>query len=297
MTIVVTGGSGYIGTLLTKQLLNQNHTVIVVDRSAPRFTHKKLYFIAGDLSTAPLPYNSLERTDAVINLAGSSIFRRWTPVVQEDIRASRINSTQSIVESIASATSRPPVFICASATGFYGETEEVIDEKGVVGNGFLASVVHEWETTAHQAAQYGVRVVSIRTAPVIGKGGIIAALTTGHTLRTIARITKKNFLLPWIHEKDIVKAYLFALETSTLQGVVNACAPNPVRYQSLMKLLARKYKSILVGTIPSWIMKRMLGGLFDEITYSTNIIPQRLLDKGFIFTHNTIESALDDLAS
>lgn len=295
MTIVVTGGSGYIGTLLTKELLSQNHTVIVVDRSAPRFTHKKLYFIAVDLSTSPLPYNILERTDAVINLAGSSIFRRWNPVVQQDIKVSRINSTQSIVESIAAATSRPPVFICASATGFYGETEELVDEKGLVGEGFLAQVVHDWESTAHQAAQYGVRVVSIRTAPVIGKGGIIAALTTGHMFRTLARITKKNFFLPWIHEKDIVKVYLFALETSTLQGVVNACAPSPVRYQTLMKLLAHKYKSFIIGTMPSWVMKKILGGLFVETTYSTNVVPQRLLDKGFIFTHSTIESALDDL--
>lgn len=296
MTIVLTGGAGFIGSTLARELLGTGHTVVVIDRRAPLFTHEHLYFINCDLVTSSLPYNVLERTDAVIHLVGTTIARKWTDQVKEDIRHSRVESTKRVVESIMGATNRPPVFICASAIGFYGDTgEEVANEQSAHGEGFLAEVVAEWEAEARKATEAGVRVVLLRTAPVLGNGGIIDMVTKTARFGFLMSITKKDFWFSWIHQSDIVRAYLFALETNTLQGVVNASAPEPVQWSVFMSTIAHALKRRIIGTVPEYIAKKMFGGFFDEMTKSTQVLPGRLIDKGFVFQYSTLQSAIDSL--
>jgi uncharacterized protein (TIGR01777 family) len=296
MTIVVTGGSGFIGTMLAKRLLGQGHTVVVVALTAPSFTHKNLFFIQCDLARQPLPYNILEHTDAVINLAGFPINKKWTEENKHAIRESRIKSTESIVAAIASAQSRPQVFICASATGFYGDTGHdsvEVDEQSPNGTGFLAEVTAAWENAARKATEYGVRVVCVRTAPVIGQGGMMAALRKPAKFGSIPRLSKNDFWFSWIAEIDIVNVYLFALETSTLQGVVNAAAPEPVRYSRFLTVLKAAWKHRLVITIPQWLAKKILGKGYEEMVQNSRVVPKRLLDKGFEFVYPTIEQAVE----
>lgn len=293
MTIVVAGGSGFIGTLLAKRLLGQGHTVVVVAIAPPNFTHQNLFFIQSDVANQPLPYNILEHTDAVISLVGAPINKKWTPEYKKIIRDSRVKSTDSIVAGIAAAKSRPNVFICASATGFYGNTsEEVVDEQTPVGEGFLASVTAEWEASARKATEYGVRVVCIRTAPVIGSGGMLAALKRAAAFGIIPRLAKADRWFSWIAATDIVNAYVFALETNTLQGVVNASAPEPIRYSTFLDTLKTAWKHRIVMTVPRWVSKKLFGEGYDELNYSSRIVPRRLLDKGFEFMHPTIEDAI-----
>jgi len=309
MTIVVTGGSGFIGTMLTQRLLGQGHTVVVVAINPPTFTHQNLFFIQSDVAHQPLPYNILEHTDAVINLVGAPINKKWTPEYKTIIRDSRIKSTEAIVAAIATAKSRPTVFICASATGFYGdgrasidsarhgsaepESEPVVDEQSPQGTGFLAGVVVEWEAAARKATEYGVRVVCVRTAPVIGHGGMMDMLKKTARFGIIPLLKKENYWLSWIADIDIVNAYLFALETTTLQGVVNASAPEPVLNSKFIEIVRRTiWKHRLLITLPSWIAKRILGDDYKELAVSSRVAPKRLLDKGFEFIYPTIESAL-----
>lgn len=293
MTIVVAGGSGFIGTMLTKRLLGQGHTVVVVAIASPSFTHQNLFFIQSDVANHPLPYNILEHTDAVINLVGAPINKKWTPEYKKIIRDSRVKSTDSIVAGIAAAKSRPNVFICASATGFYGNTgEEVVDEQTPAGEGFLASVTAEWEASARKATEYGVRVVCIRTAPVIGSGGMLAAMKRTAAFGIIPRLTKGDRWFSWIAASDIVNAYIFALETNTLQGVVNASAPEPILYSTFLNTLKTSWKHRIVVTVPHWVGKKLFGEGYDELNYSSRIIPRRLLDKGFEFTYPAIEDAI-----
>ncbi len=293
MTIVVVGGSGFIGSMVTQRLLGQGHTVVVVALTAPRFTHQNLFFIQCDVAQQPLPYNILEHTDAVINLAGAPINKKWTPAYKQLIRDSRIKSTESIVSAIASAKSRPAVFICASATGFYGDTgETMVDEQATEGKGFLAEVVTEWEASARKATEYGVRVVCVRTAPVIGHGGLMHTLKDAARFGVIPRLNKDDYWFSWIADIDIVNAYLFALETSTLQGVVNAVAPEPILYSEFLKTVKTLWKHRLVITLPHWLAKKILGDGVEELTYNNRVSPKRLLDKGFTFIYPTIESAV-----
>ena len=132
MTIVITGGSGFIGSELSKRLVALHHTVLVVDIKPPKFTHETLFFISCDTTDQPLPYGILEKTDSIINLVGKGIFSRWTLKRKHDIERSRIESTRHIVESIATASIKPMSFISASALGYYGDTgDSVVDEQSL----------------------------------------------------------------------------------------------------------------------------------------------------------------------
>jgi uncharacterized protein (TIGR01777 family) len=293
MTIVVAGGSGFIGTMLTKRLLGQGHTVVVVATTGPNFTHKELFFIQCDLATQALPYNIMEHADAVINLAGFPINKKWTPENKKAIRDSRIKSTETIIEGIKNAKSRPGVFICASATGFYGNTGEVmVDEQSSVGQGFLSEVTAEWEEAARRATEYGVRVVCVRTAPVIGRGGFLNTLRGPANFGILPKLKKQDFWFSWISDIDIVNVYLFALETTTLQGVVNAVAPEPVQYSELLKVLKKVWRHRLVITVPTWLGRKMFGEGLKEMTEDSRVTPKRLLDKGFEFIFPNIDGAV-----
>jgi uncharacterized protein (TIGR01777 family) len=273
--------------------LGQGHTVVVVAITPPTFTHQNLFFIQSDVANQPLPYNILEHTDAVINLVGAPLNKKWTEEYKKTIRDSRIKSTESIVSAIAAAKSRPTVFICASAIGFYGDTAEaVVDEQSPSGEGFLASVVVEWEAAARRATEYGVRVVCVRTAPVIGHGGIVQTFKDAARFGIIPKLTKEDYWFSWIADVDIVNAYLFALDTNTLQGVVNAVAPEPILYSMFLNTIKTIWKHRLIITLPEWLAKRMLGVDYKELTNSNRVAPKRLLDKGFEFIYPTIETAI-----
>jgi len=296
MTIVITGGSGFIGSQLSKRLLGLGHTIVIVDLLAPSFTHEQLFFIQCDITQAPLPYGVLEKSDAVINLVGKTIFGKWTSKTKEQIRESRVKSTKHIVEGIIASTNKPSCFICASAIGFYGDTgEDTVDEQGLQGTGFLAETVSEWEGVAREATEYGVRVVCVRTAPVLGHGGILPQLTKTARFGFLTKLKKQDFWMSWIHEEDIVNTYIFALETTTVQGVFNASAPEQVPHSTFMKSLGKGLRRRVVGYIPTFVAKKVFGEFFNEITKNQKVAPKRLLDKGFVFSYPTLDSALKQI--
>ncbi len=296
MTIVITGGSGFIGTHLCKRLVNSGHTVIVVDVVAPPFTHEQLFFIKSDITSEPLPYGILDKADAVINLVGKSIFGKWTNNLKTEIEHSRIENTKHIVESIKDSLNKPKCFICASAIGFYGDTGEVVvDEQSPQGKGFLAGVVSGWEYMALSAEDLGVRVVCVRTAPVLGKGGFLSQIMKTAKFGFLLKLKKKDFWMSWIHIEDIVNTYVFALETTTVQGAFNACSPEPVLHSSFMKGLGHILKRKVVGVFPKYIAKKLFGEFFEEITKNQRVAPKRLIDKGFTFSYPTLSSALNQI--
>lgn len=296
MTIVITGGAGFIGTGLSKRLVDSGHTVIVVDLLPPSFTHEQLFFIKSDITAGPLPYGILEKADAVINLVGKSIFGKWTEESKKEIKSSRVNSTLHIVESIAAASNKPACFICASAIGFYGNTgSEMVDESSIQGAGFLAELSGEWESVAHSAQDYGVRVVSVRTAPVLGHGGILTQIKKTAKFGFLLKLKKQDFWMSWIHEEDIINTYVFALETTTVQGVFNACAPESILHSSFMRQLSHSIHRKVIGSVPKFLAKKIFGEFFEEITKSQRVAPKRLIDKGFEFSYPTLSSALNQI--
>jgi uncharacterized protein len=288
MTIVVTGGSGFIGSALIGVLLSKGHTVIVIDKYGPTLTHQNLFFIPCDLETATLPFNVLERTDAIIHLAG----KHTVSASAESPRAG-IDSTTNLIASLEQTTNKPPIFISASSVGFYGAGfERDLDERAAVGTSEMSKMIEAQEAAALRAEQFGCRVVIVRTAPVIGHGGFLAPLARAAKLHIAFRLTKEDFWMPWVHLNDLIRIYVFALETNTLQGIVNAAAPEPIRYSEFMKTFTKVTRSIILPRLP--FMRWPYNEAIREIMVSQKILPQRLLDKGFAFAYTNITEAIAD---
>ncbi len=296
MTIVVAGGSGFIGTELVRVLLKNGDTVIVIDRKGPSLNHKNLFYIPCDLTNGIVPFNVLERTDAIINLCGNTIARKWTKKAKDDIKSSRVIATRNIIESLANTTNKPPIFISASATGYYDSSEEEQDEHSMPGVTFLSNVTQEWEVEALKAEDFGCRVVIVRTAPVIGRLGILLPLWKTARFHMVGSIFKNDFLMPWIHINDLVRIYRFALETGTLQGVVNAVSPTHLRYRAIIGAFRKATNSVSIGVNP---FVRLFYGkeMIDALSQNQKIVPRRLLDKGFEFAYTDILAAIRSLLS
>lgn len=293
MTVVVTGGAGFIGSALSKALLAKGHTVIVVDKVPPSITHQNLFFIQCDLEEELLPFNVLERTDAIIHLAGRSIFGRWNDLMKEKIMKSRVESTKHLVESLERTATRPPIFVAASGISYYGDGgDEEIDERSPKGTSYLSEVTEAWERESMQAEKFGCRVVIVRTAPVIGSGGFLKPLIKFAKFGMVFRFGEKNFWMPWVHIDDIVKIYMFALETSTLQGVVNAVAPSPIKHRDFMKTFAKVTNRKVLGKMPNFLIRLFYGDFIDEMTKSQKVLPRRLTDKGFVFEYTVLDGAI-----
>ena len=293
MTIAVVGGSGFIGTQLTRKLLALGDTVIVIDRVGPRFTHEHLFYIACDVAGKELPFDVLEHVDAVINLAGAPISKKWTPAYKQEIYDSRIMSTRHVVQTMERTTSRPTVLINASAVGYYGDrASEELTEKSQQGEGFLARTVLDWEQEALKAESFGTRVVCVRTAPVVGHGGMLSELRKSARFGFLLRLTNKSFWQAWIHEDDIVNTYLFALQTSTVQGPINAAAPEMVTHRTFMQTLGKMLHRPVIGALPRFVRRVLFGELISELTASQKVSPQRLIDKGFVFMYPTLVEAI-----
>ncbi len=297
MTIAITGGSGFIGTGIAQKLLALGDTVIVIDRVSPRFTHEHLFYIQCDLTQSTLPFNVLEQVDAVVNLVGAPINKKWTLAHKKEIKDSRLSATRNLVESMRASTSRPTVLVNASASGFYGERgQDELTEHDTKGEGFLADVVALWEQEALRATEFGTRVVCIRTAPVVGHGGMLTELLKTRKFGFLLALTKKEFWQPWIHIDDITNCYLFAIQTQTLQGPVNAVAPEEVIHRVFMETLGKAVHRKVLGSIPRPLAKALFGELLGEITKSQRMSSKLLIDKGFVFQYPTLLDALKEAA-
>ena len=237
--IVITGGAGFVGTKLAEALLARGYSVHVLDRGEPRIKHSALAYTVCD-TTQSVPADVLDGAYGVINLAGKTIGEHWTKQVKQDIRNSRIQTTHNLVDAISATRLPPTVLVSASAVGYYGNTgEKYVDELSPAGGDFLATVARDWETEVRRAEVFGVRVAHIRTAHVIGAGGLVASL---------AKVFKKHLggyfgsgrqYMPWVSIDDIVNIYIFLLEHPSASGPYNTGAAAPLSQKSFMRTFAR----------------------------------------------------------
>jgi uncharacterized protein len=295
MKILVTGASGFIGTHLTGFLLNRNHQVIGLARSlrGRGFSHPKHRFIAAD-TAQPGPWQeALAGVDAVVNLAGRSIFGRWNEAVKTEIRESRILTTRHVVQGLPSG--KPVVLISASGVGFYGNRgDDVLTEDAPAGNDFLAGLSKDWEREALAAAEKGARVVLTRLGVVLGKGGgAMAQMIPAFKSFVGGPIGNGRQWFPWIHLEDLSAAMLFLLERPEISGPVNLCAPEPVTNRDLAGALGRALNRPAVMPAPAFMVRMALGEFADVLLGSQRAVPQKLLQHHFDFRHPDIRSAVN----
>lgn len=297
MHILLTGGTGFIGRSLCAKLQALNHTVSVLTRNVEkaqtllppnRLTHVKCYHISNDLGRIP-------SVDAVINLAGHPIAdTRWFPSVKKKIRTSRIDLTADLIQRLQNSIHRPSVFLSGSAIGYYGMTEEVCTEDTPPGSGFAAKLCQDWEAEAKQCTQLGARLCLIRTGIVLGaNGGILKRMRLPYLLCLGGKMGAGQQWMSWIHLHDYLNILLLCLNDSSLNGAINASAPNPVTNAEFAKTYAKILKRPAFMTAPAFLLKLVFGQMANELLLSgQKVIPQKLMKRGFAFQYPMLIDAL-----
>lgn len=290
--IVITGGAGFVGTLITKKLTEKGIEIRVLDKTESRLKHALVKSFIIDTSTKDIDPTILDGAFGVINLAGAPIFGRFTKEYKKVIYDSRIKTTENIIKAIDKCSNKPRVLVSASAIGFYGNRgKESLDEGSKPGKDFLAQVCVDWEKSARQAEKFGVRTVCIRTAHVIGKGGLIGVLEKLFKKHIGGYFGNGKQYMPWISANDLVNLYIFAIENEDMRGSYNACVKNESQ-KDFMKKIAKSLKSWPVWRIPKFFGWLIFLSFIDALTSSTNIENSKLLETGFIFNDTDLEKTV-----
>jgi len=236
-------------------------------------------------------------SDAVINLAGASIFGKWTPRRKRQIMESRAESTANVVAALSRRAGPPAVLLSASAVGYYGfRDDEELDEKGAPGDDFLAQVTRRWEETALQAAENGHRVILARFGLVLGEtGGTLGQMVPLYKFGLGGPLGDGRQWFSWIHIDDLAAAVLFLVGRGDISGPVNVCAPNPVRNRDLAKALGRTLRRPSFLRAPAFAIRLLLGEFGTVVLKGQRVVPRRLLEAGFGFRFPSLEVALADL--
>ena len=290
MKIVVAGASGMLGGALTVALRDSGHEVVGLGRRADDGLH------GWDPARGALDPALLDGAGAVVNLAGAGVADgRWTAARQAEILESRVGSTRLLVETMAGLPVRPAVFVCASASGFFGDTGEVaMSEEGAAGAGFLAGVCQRWEAEAEAATRLGVRVAMMRLGVVLSpRGGALGKMLPVFRAGLGGPAGNGRQWVSWIAIDDAVAAFVHAIQTESLEGPVNTAAPEPVRNSDLARVLARVLGRPALVPAPAAALRVMFGRMADEtVLQSARLIPAKLRRSGFVFRFEHLEPAL-----
>ncbi|MFO7710113.1 MAG: TIGR01777 family oxidoreductase [Desulfobacterales bacterium] len=294
MRIFITGASGFVGSRLTRHMLDCGHQVTGVARHAPPqgIDEVGFSFVTADTTRPGSWQTEVAQADAVINLAGRSIFGRWTDALKQEIRDSRILTTRHLVGGMQ--TGKPVVFISASGVGYYGDRgEEPITEDTPAGSGFLAQLSLDWEAEARRAAEIGARVVFVRLGVVLGPGGgALSQMIPAFKAFVGGPIGSGRQWFPWIHLEDLAAAVAFILDHTELSGPVNLCAPHPVRNRELAQALGGALGRPAALPAPAFMLKLILGEFAGVLLDSQRALPQKLTASGFRFRYRKIQPAL-----
>lgn len=292
LRILLTGASGLIGSALRHFLTTGGHEVLCVTRTTPAPDS----WISWDPEKQKIDIEKLNGLDAVIHLAGHPIFPgRWTASKKRAIAQSRIAVTHWLAHQLSRLKSPPSVFVTASATGYYGDRgAETMDEDSEAGTGFLAQICRAWEDAARPAAETGVRTVNLRFGVVLSPArGFLAQTLPIARLGLAGPLGSGHQFMSWIALDDAIEAIYHAVLTSSLHGPVNVVAPTATTQRDMFKTLAHIVGRPFGLPTPAFVLRMIFGKMADEVILaSTRVVPQKLLDTGFLFQFPEIESAL-----
>ncbi len=302
MKIFVTGGTGFVGTTLAGELTEKGHKVTLLTRSIKKDATlpEGASFLQGDPREKGAWQKQVPLHEVIINLAGASIFTRWTKETKKLIRESRVLTTQNLVESLAASERKTALFLSTSAVGYYGfRGDEALDEESPPGKDFLASICQEWEAEALGAQDLGLRVVICRFGIVMGrKGGALGQLLPLFQKGLGSPLGHGSQWISWIHEQDLVRIYGFVLDRKDISGPLNCTAPHPVRNKEMTKFLGQVlHRPTFLPPVPGFVLKLKMGEFATTLLNGQKVIPKRLLDMGFEFTSPDLSGALKDLLS
>jgi uncharacterized protein len=299
MKILITGGTGFVGTSLTARLIKEGHEVTILTRSI-RGTERKalgISYLQGDPTKKGDWQKAIGGHEAIINLAGTSIFSRWSEEYKKDLRDSRMQTTRNLVEGIDEKGGKKITLFSTSAVGYYGfHGDEELTETSPAGNDFLAKLAYDWEQEASRAAEKGARVVITRFGIILGdKGGALGQMIPLFKRYLGGPIGSGKQWFSWIHMHDLVEAFVFLLKNEDITGAVNLCSPNPVRNRELARALGASLHRPSFLPAPGFMIRLIWGEFGSVILKGQRVIPKRLLERGFNFQYPDINKALQSL--
>lgn len=294
MHLLLTGGTGFVGRQLTRYFLERGHTVTTLGRSATHPCDGEDHFqhIAADTTREGAWQDAIGDCQAVINLAGTTIFRRWTAKAKQDIRDSRILTTRHLVQAFSE--NQNAFLFSASGVGYYGDGgDQALDEGAAPGDDFLARLSIDWEKEALQAEARGVRVALGRFGVILHPaGGALSKMLPAFRMGVGGPLGNGRQWFPWIHLDDVIAAIDFLINDQTARGPYNFCAPEPVNNRQLARGLGRHLKRPSFFPAPAPLMRLMLGEFSSVLLGSQRARPQRLLEEGYAFRYPTLDMAL-----
>jgi uncharacterized protein (TIGR01777 family) len=300
MKIFMTGGTGFVGTTLTEKFTQKGHQVTVLTRAIgeDRDLPQGASYLEGDPTEKGPWQEKVPQHDVIVNLAGASIFRRWSDAAKEAIRESRILTTQNLVEALSARKGEETLLLSTSAVGYYGpHGDGELDEQSPPGEDFLASLAQEWESSALEAEAFGARVVLLRFGIVLGrKGGALGQMVPLFKLCLGSPLGSGQQWFSWIHEEDLARVYLYAMERKDFSGAINCTAPNPVRNKELTKILGEILgRPTFLPAVPGCVIKMIMGEFGSVLLEGQKVLPKKLLEMGFTFAYPEMRQALQDL--
>jgi len=292
MKILITGGTGFIGRTLCPSLVSKGHELCVLTRSVIRarrlLPREKLRFITDFSQIKPE-----ESFDAVINLAGAPIAKRWTSTYKKKLLDSRVKLTERLIARLATCPHPPAVFISGSAIGYYGpQGDEILAESAAIQPGFSHDLCLAWEQAALKAN--ATRICLLRTGIVLGKqGGALQRMRLPFLFGMGGPIGEGTQWMSWIHISDMVRVIHFCLEQPALQGPINATSPQPATNKDFAKTYGKVLHRPAILPMPAFIVRLLFGEMGEELLLTgQRVVPTRLIEHGFSFVYPELELAL-----
>ncbi len=298
MKIFMTGGTGFVGTYLTKRLISAGHEVTILTQplSGGELTMTGVSYLPGNPTVKGTWQEAVRDHDVIINLAGASIFSRWTPEHKKILLSSRIETTRNLVEALPDSATHI-TFFSTSAVGYYGfHEDEELGESSPAGDDFLAKLAFAWEQEALRAKEKGARVVITRFGIVLGRnGGALGQMIPLFKMFLGGPLGSGRQWFSWVHMHDLAEAFLFLLGRKEITGAVNLCAPNPVRNKDLAKAIGKILHRPSFLPAPGLMIELILGEFGSVLLRGQRVLPRRLLEAGFEFRYPNIEEALRNI--
>lgn len=309
MRVIITGGTGLIGSALTQDLAKDGHEVIILTRH-PSQTHNfqgNVRLVQWDGRSAKGWSTLADGADAIVNLAGESIagdsllavfLRRWTPDYLKRVLDSRVNAGKAVVEAIQAAQVKPKVLVQASAVGYYGDRgDEILTEISHPGDDALAVICKQWEASTQPVEQMGVRRVVIRTGgmAISKRGGTFPYMMLPFKLFVGGPLGSGNNWFSWIHMQDEIGAIRFLMDNPAARGAFNLSAPQNVTNREFSRTLGRVMRRPSFFPLPAFVLHLILGEKASILLCSQKQVPEGLQKLGYKFKFSNVEVALRDL--
>lgn len=305
-TILITGGTGLIGSALSAALLQRGHHVIILTRNISNYKRKtindKLDYAIWDIQNQTIDIEAVSKADYIVHLAGASVAeKRWTVKRKNEIRDSRTRSSALLVKALTENKHHVKAVISASGIGWYGESDKnFFTESDPHAKDFLGETCSQWEASIDPVQDIGIRLVKLRTGIVLSnEGGALKEFKKPVRFGIATILGSGRQIVSWIHMDDLVRIYMDAMENESMTGVYNAVAPETVTNKNLVLTIAKAWrgKFFIPFRVPTFMLKIILGEMSIEVLKSANVSSNKLRSAGFIFQYPTLASAIGQLAS